>query len=113
MSDLLPVPEKVGEVVLNADYYWSDKLSYGGIFLPSYDVVNARLDWNGIAGTPIDLSLFARNLFDEEYTAAANATGAFLGFTSVIYAPPRTYGLELRSRFGGSMHKDEIGRAHA
>lgn len=95
----LPVPESIGEIVFNADYYWSDKLSYSGTFLPSYDVVNARLDWNRIGGTAIDASIYARNLFDEEYAAAANASGAFLGFTTAIFAPPRTYGVELRYRF--------------
>ncbi len=96
----LPVDESLGQVVFNADYYWSDKLMYVGTSLPSYDVVNARLDWNSVAGSPIDVSIYCRNLLDKEYMAAANASGAFLGFTSAIFAPPRTYGLELRYRFG-------------
>jgi iron complex outermembrane receptor protein len=96
----LPLPESVGEIVFNADYYWSDKLPFSGTFSPSYDLVNARLDWNAIAGSPIDVSVFSRNLFNKEYQSTGAAAGAFLGFTTAIYAPPRTFGVELRYRFG-------------
>jgi iron complex outermembrane recepter protein len=87
------------EVVLNADYYWIDDMSYTDTELPSYEVTNARLDLNGIAGSGFDFGLYVRNAFDKEYQSTANASGAFLGMTSVIFAPPRLYGAELRYTF--------------
>ena len=96
----LPVSDAIGEIVFNADYYWSDKLPFSGTFTPSYQLVNARLDWNGVAGSSLDASLFARNLFKENYFATGAAAGAFLGFQTAIAGAPRTYGVELRYRFG-------------
>lgn len=69
--------------------------------LPAYDVVNARLDLNGIGGTNLDAGVFVRNLFDKEYLASANVGSNLLGINSGFYGAPRTYGIELRYRFGG------------
>ncbi len=97
---VLPVSADLGEIVLNADYYNTTKIRYSGFLVPGYDLVNARIDWNDVAGSKFDLSLFARNVLNNKYPNASNATGAFLGLTTVTYGPPRMVGLELRYRFG-------------
>src|SRR3546814_10061365 len=63
----LPVPERVGALVLNAEYYHSDSYLGQDLTIPSYHVVNAKLDWNKALGSPIDVSLYVRNLFDKDY----------------------------------------------
>jgi len=97
----LPTPESFGTAVLSADYYHSSKVQSSDAILPAYDVVNARFDLNGIGGTKLDAGVFVRNLFDKEYLASANVGSNLLGISSGFYGAPRTYGIELRYRFGG------------
>jgi iron complex outermembrane receptor protein len=96
----LPVPEEWGQVIVNAEGYYSGPTEFSSTKLPPYAVLNLRLDWNNVEGQPLDLSLFARNALDRQYIATPVASGTFLGMTSGIYGPPRMYGLEFRVRFG-------------
>src|SRR3546814_5288769 len=97
----------LGAITLNADYYWSDDLIYTTTRLPSYDVVNARLEWSDVAGRPIDLSVFAKNLFDKEYLSTGGVAGVGMGWVSAVYGAPRMYGLGLRVRFGDCTTRPE------
>ena len=63
--------------------------------------MNARLEVGGIGGSPVDASVFVRNLFDKEYLASSNVGSNLLGIQSGFYGAPRTVGVELRYRFGG------------
>jgi iron complex outermembrane receptor protein len=89
------------ELVANLDYYWTDDIFYideqGSV--PSYDLVNLRVDLNEIAGTGLDISAYARNLFDKEYFSSGAAAGAFIGISTYVLGPPRLYGVELRYSF--------------
>jgi iron complex outermembrane receptor protein len=96
----LPVPESFATAVISADYYHSSKVQSSDAILPAYDLVNARFDLNGIAGTGLDASVFVRNLFDKKYLASANVGSNLLGISSGFYGAPRTYGIEMRYRFG-------------
>ncbi|MEA3299404.1 MAG: TonB-dependent receptor [Pseudomonadota bacterium] len=97
---VLPFQPAQGELVFNADYYWQDSYFVANGLLPSYDVANLRLDWNSIGNTGVDLSFFMRNVMDDEYPYAANATQDSLGFYTFAYAEPRMYGLEVSYHFG-------------
>jgi iron complex outermembrane receptor protein len=59
-------------------------------------LLNASVDWRDLAGKPLDVSLFGKNLTDKRYFTGSAA----LNFASVNVAEPRTYGLQLRYRFG-------------
>ena len=96
----LPVPDAFGTFKLGADYYHSSKVSSSDAILPAYDLVNARLDVEGIAGSSIDAAFFMRNVFDKEYLASSNVGSNALGINSGFYGAPRTYGVELRVTFG-------------
>ena len=96
----LPVPETFGAAVVSADYYHSSSVQSSDATLPAYDLVNARLDLNGVAGSGLDASVFVRNLFDKEYLASSNVGSDLLGINSGFYGAPRTYGIELRYKFG-------------
>jgi iron complex outermembrane receptor protein len=87
------------EAVFNSDSYWTGRRYKGDVTLPSYSVTNMRLDFNGVAGSSVDVGLFVKNLFDREYVATANATGLFLGLETDIFGPPRMYGLQVRYNF--------------
>ncbi|MFA5547667.1 MAG: hypothetical protein WDA10_03960 [Porticoccaceae bacterium] len=100
MRWVLPFQPAQGELVFNADYYWQDSYYVANGELPSYDVANLRLDWNGIGNTGVDLAFFMRNVLDDEYPYAANATQDSLGIYTFAYAEPRMYGLEIRYQFG-------------
>jgi len=97
---VLPYRPADGELVLNADYYWQETYFVGAAELPSYELANLRLDWNGIGGTGVDLGFFVRNLLDDDTAYAASATSASLGIYTLAYQEPRMYGLELKYSFG-------------
>jgi iron complex outermembrane recepter protein len=96
----LPVPDSLGQVVFNADEYYTGPTMFTSTVLPPYAVLNTRLDWNNVEGHPFDLSLFVRNALNREYYATPVASGAFLGLTTAIPGPPRMFGGEFRVRFG-------------
>jgi hypothetical protein len=75
----LPLPDSIGAGVLSVDYYHSSKVRSSGNLLPAYDVVNARFDLKGVAGTSIDVGVFVRNLFDKDYLASSNVGSEPLG----------------------------------
>ena len=96
----LPIPDDLGQVVLNAEEYYTSQIMFTSANLPPYAVLNMRLDWNNVEGHPLDLSLFVRNALNREYYATPVASGAFLGLTTAIPGPPRMFGGEFRVRFG-------------
>ena len=72
----LPVPDAFGTFKLGADYYHSSKVSSSDAILPAYDLVNARLDVEGIAGSSIDAAFFMRNVFDKEYVSGCQSAAS-------------------------------------
>lgn len=75
----------------------------GPVAQDAYALVNLRVDWNDVMGNPIDIGLFVRNLFDKTYKVGTGSLiSSQLGTTTAIYGDPRTYGIQLRARFGAS-----------
>src|SRR3546814_9571578 len=75
----LPVRPFDSELVLNSDWFHTSKFgAQYGKYLPAYDVVNARIGMNDIAGTNLSLAFSIQNLFNEKYfTAASNLLPTF------------------------------------
>jgi iron complex outermembrane receptor protein len=99
----LPLPERFGTMSVAATYSYVDEqvifsTNYGT--LPSYDLLNLNLNWRQVAGSPVDLSLFATNITNERYAVAVNDMETSGGFVSLQYGQPRMYGLRLRVAFG-------------
>jgi iron complex outermembrane receptor protein len=68
--------------------------------IPGIDLVNANVNWTGVAGLPIDLNFFVTNLTKEKYVASVfGGIGAF-GFDARALGEPRIYGLRLKYSFG-------------
>ena len=93
-----------GDVVFNADYFWTDSLEFTGYETDDYGLVNLRLDWNSVAGKPWDVGVYVRNLTDEDAVISSSLSTASMPIRSVMYNDPRVYGINLRYRFGSNAH---------
>ncbi|MET0239367.1 MAG: TonB-dependent receptor [Sphingobium sp.] len=111
----LPLPETVGSVSVSGTFTHQDSsignassllaqpaftggpLSYARV-LPSQDNLNVNLNWNNVAGGPIDLALFGTNIMKEKFITYT--TGASFGWDAAVLNQPRMYGVRLKYRFG-------------
>lgn len=71
--------------------------NYGVI--DSRDLLNLNVSWEGIAGSPVDLSAFATNVTNEEYFQYVPGLPTS-GSDYAALGEPRMYGFRLRYRFG-------------
>ncbi len=93
-----------GEASVQVNWYTQDEFEMTDINdpngrIPSYDLINAAVDWRDVMGKPFDVRAYVKNLTDEEYATGGTSVWT-TGFITAILGPPRTYGLELRYRFG-------------
>ena len=120
----------IGGVVFNVNYSYTDEQqtypestdpqfnSDGSYLLPSYSVVNARLQWTSDSKTNV-ITLFANNLLDEDYATfgskfgggfwdtfnpglgllAAGVGAPLRNMVSVTAARPREIGITLQHNF--------------
>jgi iron complex outermembrane receptor protein len=99
--------DTLGNLLLRADYYHSDSYYLNerpaadvAVRVAKYDLVNARVGLLEIGQSGVDVNLFVNNLFDKTYVAGSGVFAPALTFVSAIYGAPRTYGIQLRYRFG-------------
>ncbi|GAA4100170.1 TonB-dependent receptor [Zhongshania borealis] len=90
---------------INANYQsrqwysaYNDDASYEHIKQDAYALVNTRLSWRSADDT-YSISLWAKNLADQEYDGYAINLQAGFGFDYFQQGPPRSYGLELTYRY--------------
>jgi iron complex outermembrane recepter protein len=99
----LPLPDGIGEVTVGTTYSYTSALraTYSGTqgLLPPTELLNLNVNWNGVAGSPVDLSVFAINVTNERYFTQVNEQSSS-GFVSKFLGEPRMYGVRLRYRFG-------------
>lgn len=69
-----------------------------GIIKP-INLVNANINWERIAGSPVDLSLFVTNLTKERYYTYVPGLMSGTGFETAILGESRMYGARLRYSF--------------
>lgn len=102
----LPLPESLGPIDFAVTYvYTSEQRATGRSASPfdmieEYSLWNYNLNWSGILGTALDLSLFVTNARDEEYVTYLSGTYNALGFDSRMVGLPKMYGARLKYRFG-------------
>jgi iron complex outermembrane receptor protein len=58
------------------------------------------LNWNGLMGKPLDLSVFATNVTGAKYYEAVSGIYASFNYEIAWLNPPTMYGARLRYRFG-------------
>jgi len=106
----LPLDESIGNVSFGATWVYTSKYindatapamvdGFGLGVSPSTHLLNLNFDWNSIAGSPIDLSLFATNVTKEKYNVASTGAWPSAGVGEVILNQPRFYGVRLRFNF--------------
>lgn len=110
----LPLDAEYGSVTLGLTYVYIDNqytnylytdprilAIYGQDYgkLASIDLLNVSVDWDDVIGLPVDLSLFATNVTDEEYYAYHAGLGSN-GLETAVLGQPRMYGMRVRYRFG-------------
>jgi len=100
----LPMPVELGDLGLRVTYSWQDELHVAPDTqpfdtIPSYALVNLRLEWNDVGGRPIDIALYGTNITDEEYRVTSNNAYTTSGRVSSIYGEPAQYGLSVRVRY--------------
>ena len=114
-SYTLPVDESVGKISIGATFVYTDQQyqtrgdaaaaavgalpeDYG--LLPSTNLLNLNLNWKGIAGSPVDLSVYATNITGEKYRVASAGGISSTGGEYILVGEPRMYGVRLKYSFG-------------
>ena len=95
----------VGDLKVGGSYWFTDEYSSNDDFNPTvmvdgYKLVNFNAAWTNLMGTPLDVSVFVNNATQEEYNRAILNIYTSLGFDARTPGEPRTYGVQLRYRFG-------------
>jgi iron complex outermembrane receptor protein len=73
--------------------YSDENLDFGPAFGAAYTIYNASMDLRHVAGLPIDLGLFVKNLTDKKYvTAGGLINPSIYGLATIFYGEPRTFG---------------------
>ena len=113
----VPLDDKWGNVILQGTWYAQSRRYFTDaaarnlqVFGPqvldalsqkAFQRINLRADWTHIHGSGFSAALFVNNLTDAVYALTTVTQLHSLGTGTVIYAEPRTFGLELHYEFGG------------
>jgi iron complex outermembrane receptor protein len=106
----LPFGENVGRVAASVNFSHTDKQIsnyvdvlyptlpsiYALRFLQARNLLNANLNWNKIAGSGFDLSVFGTNLTNEQYYTFVAGLTQSVGFDTAELGQPRMFGARLR-----------------
>jgi iron complex outermembrane receptor protein len=110
----LPLGQGIGRITLSANVVHTDQqlttydyltpsvvTAMGGNYgtLPASNLLNLNLSWQSIAGTPLDLSIFATNVTQEHYYLFVPGLDSS-GSEFAALGQPRMYGARLRYSFG-------------
>lgn len=101
----LPVSASLGEMSFSASYIYIDEMQAtsqeSSIYavLDDRTLLNLNFNWTGIAGSPVDLSVFGTNVTDEEYLSYISGLWVN-GIESGQAGLPRMYGARIRYHFG-------------
>lgn len=102
----LPLPEGIGAVSVSAtDAYTSAQLASAGSpfgVLPSYNILNANLNWNGLLDSRFDASLFVTNALQRHYETYVDGLYTSVGAEFRNLGYPRMFGARLRYSFRGT-----------
>lgn len=100
------LPGNTGELAYHVDLYDQSKVYFSnlgsiqpGTTLPSYTLVNMRLDWNNMLGSKVRAGLFVKNLFDKLYYTGGSAGAQNFSDESASFGLPRTFGVQVRVDF--------------
>ncbi len=102
---------RYGDLSIEADYAWrSPQLLPGqgatdasgnliSARLPAFGLLNVRADLNQVAGYPLDVSFWVKNVTDKRYVTTEQLFVNVLGINNVTYGNPRSLGATLVYRW--------------
>jgi len=96
----LPVTFLGSDVGFSAIYKHSDRYWAPNAIVPGYYTVDARIALENIGRSGIDLFFYVKNLTDNFYAVYKAGNASSLGFLVSDLAPPRTFGISAKYRFG-------------
>ena len=118
-SYTLPLDERIGKITLSATFTHTDKqltnyedrtypTEYFGAglpinslsFIPATDLLDLNLNWNEVAGQPVDLSVFATNVTGLKYNTWYPGIATLTGLETAEVGPPAFYGFRVKIHFG-------------
>ena len=101
----LPLDADLGDMNVSGTYIFTDEMQAvskeTSIFatLDDYYLINLNFNWRSIVGSPVDLSVFATNVTDEEYVTFLTGNWNTAGLESGQVGVPRMYGARIRYNF--------------
>jgi iron complex outermembrane receptor protein len=109
----LPIDPAIGKVTIGATFTHTDSEVANYIdntligtpftnlsILPPTNLLDLNLNWISIAGSPIDLSVFATNVTNDQYYTTIPGLAQGTGFETAGLGQPTMYGARLRYHFG-------------
>jgi iron complex outermembrane receptor protein len=112
------VPDDMGDVHLIASYVHTGRIQYSTDSTepfgdePGYGLLDIRVNWNNVAGQPIDASFFMTNVTDNLYSIGKFGIYTTEGFVSQLYGEPQMWGFQVKYRFGGPTETEATGAAY-
>jgi iron complex outermembrane receptor protein len=109
----LPIDPSNGKVTIGATFTHTDSAlanyidstltgtAFTGLStLPATNILDLNLNWNSIEGSPVDLSIFATNVTDDQYYTTIPGLAQGTGFETAGLGQATMYGARLRYHFG-------------
>jgi iron complex outermembrane recepter protein len=111
------LPNSLGQLVVRQDIYsqsyFYDTSLAGSVLIPyngigpldpnsrigGYTLLNARVEWNRIAGSKFNAAAYVRNMLNKQYEAGGLGFAPVLGIDNVLLGTPRMAGLEVGFKF--------------
>ena len=111
------LPNSLGQLVVRQDIYSQSYFYYSNLAasvnvppngigpldpntkIGGYTLLNARVEWNEIAGSKVHAAAYVRNMLNKEYEVGGLGLGAVVGVDSVILGTPRMAALEVGLKF--------------
>ena len=111
------LPNSLGQLVVRQDLYSQSYFYYtnfaGSVNVPpngigpldpntkisGYTLLNARVEWNDVAGSKVHAAAYVRNMLNKQYAVGGVGYGAVIGVDSVILGTPRMAALEVGFQF--------------
>jgi len=111
------LPNSLGQLVVRQDIYSQSYFYYSNLAasvnvppngvgpldpntkISGYTLLNARVEWNNIAGSKVHATAYVRNMLNKQYEVGGIGLGAVVGVDSVILGTPRMAGLEVGLKF--------------
>ncbi|MDE2405343.1 MAG: TonB-dependent receptor [Sphingomonadales bacterium] len=112
----LPLPESIGKISSSLTMVYTSSqiangsvpayfgtgtsiLALGGGYLPSRALLNVNVNWNHIAGSPVDAAFFATNVLNKVYATNTGGGWNSSGIGDLLIGEPRMYGMKLKVNF--------------